>query len=333
MIRRICAPGGATAETASSAQSIEEQKLDFEKLKHSDQLKLEHAKLWAQVQESRRLRWSSPLFIALLGGIAALAGNAFVGFKNVEAEKVKSDANLVIEAIKTGGNAEKAGQNLMLIATAHLLNDPAKQTAILDALARGIAPAASGPPALSGAPWVSRVFPTSNTVEVLEPEFRQSLEAFLAALKKAGATVVINATKRPPERAYIMHYAWEIAHGTADPSSIPQIQGVNIVWAHPDGSGGVDIAKSRAAADEMVRAFQIVALPSLSNSHTKGLAVDMDISWTGSLSIVRKDGVVVKIDSQPRNGTNKELGEVGATYGVKKGRFAGDAPHWSSDGT
>ena len=56
----------------------------------------------------------------------------------------------------------------------------------------------------------------------------------------------------------------------------------------------------------------------------------MTISWSGSLSIRQQDGSSRRIDSQPRNGSNRELVAVGAGYGVFK--LASHPPHWSDDG-
>lgn len=59
----------------------------------------------------------------------------------------------------------------------------------------------------------------------------------------------------------------------------------------------------------------------------------MDISWLGELIINDKNGNTISIKSFPKDGMNKELHQVGKTYGVIK--YHGgikDKPHWSSDG-
>jgi hypothetical protein len=68
--------------------------------------------------------------------------------------------------------------------------------------------------------------------------------------------------------------------------------------------------------------------PSLTTRHRDRLAIDMDITWTGSIW-VKKDGTLVKLTYGPVN-ANKPLHEVGASYGVKK--LLDDAPHWSDNG-
>jgi hypothetical protein len=204
--------------------------------------------------------------------------------------------------------------------------------------AAGATPTLTAPPLPrepSGRMWVGR-FPTSASVADCAQPFRGNLSAFVAALGAAGASVSIAATLRPPQRAYLMHWCWSIVKQKTDPREIPPLEGVAIAWAHLDGQGGYDPIASLAAAQEMVEAYGMQALnvaPALQSNHISGTAVDMAISWSGTLSIARRDGMVVHIDSQPRTGMNPDLKVVGATYGVLK--FIGgasDMPHWSVDG-
>jgi hypothetical protein len=80
----------------------------------------------------------------------------------------------------------------------------------------------------------------------------------------------------------------------------------------------------------MVRGYDIVFQPVLASRHTQGLAIDMDITWQGSLTIADAQGGTTTISSLPRSGGNGALQAVGNSYGVKK--LATDPPHWSSDG-
>jgi hypothetical protein len=167
-------------------------------------------------------------------------------------------------------------------------------------------------------------FPTSRDIADLDPAFAGEVSAFLDALKAAGARVDISATYRPKERAYLMHWAWEISKGHVDPAKVSAMPGVAIRWDH--GS----LAKSRAAAREMAAAFGMAFTAALNSRHTEKRAIDMTISWGGTLSIKKKDGSTVAIANQPRNGGNSELVKVGAGYGVIK--LVSDPPHWSDDG-
>lgn len=184
---------------------------------------------------------------------------------------------------------------------------------------------------LSGAYWVSQ-FPTSRSIDSLATPFRGNVARFVGALQRAGASVSIAATRRPPERAYLMHYAWLIVNEGLPPEAVPPHPGVDIQWVHKDHRGKVDLAASRAAAQEMVSAYALKYEPSLTSNHIKGTAIDMTIAWLGNL-VMRdgRSGAVKTIVSSPRTGAeNHDLWAVGASYRVIK--LASDPPHWSDDG-
>jgi hypothetical protein len=176
---------------------------------------------------------------------------------------------------------------------------------------------------LSGVAWVSR-FPTSKKTSTLTGDFRSKCDAFLAVLDDARARVTINATLRPPERAYLMHWSFVINTREVDPDDVPPHTGVEIEWVHDT------VAASRAAAAVMVHAYRIAHRPSLTSLHIFGKAVDMTVRWSGTLNIKQKNGTTRAISSSPRTGLNNELWAVGSTYGVIK--LPSDPPHWSSTG-
>ncbi|MFM0125911.1 hypothetical protein P0D73_45030 [Paraburkholderia sp. RL18-101-BIB-B] len=178
---------------------------------------------------------------------------------------------------------------------------------------------------LSGPAWFAR-FPDTRSTAELERTFKTGVDAFIASLKTAGATVAISSTYRSIERAYLMHYAFSIAHDDVRPQDVPAQPGVDIQWDH-----GNDAASKRGA-QEMVDAYGIVKEPTLHSRHTERKAIDMTILWKGTLTLTDGDGKKVTINSAPRNGMNSDLRKVGRTFGVIKALFAGDPPHWSSDG-
>ncbi len=193
------------------------------------------------------------------------------------------------------------------------------------AAAHGFAAAAAGAgeEELSGSFWVSR-FPTSRAIKDLARPFATKVEEFVAAMKAGGAEVRISATYRPRERAYLMHWAWQIAKGKVAPGAVPPMPGVAIKWTHASE------AKSRTAARQMVAAYGMVHVAALNSRHTERAAIDMTITWSGPLTIARKGGGVTTITTQPRNGGNSQLVAIGAGYGVFK--LVTDPPHWSDDG-
>jgi hypothetical protein len=183
---------------------------------------------------------------------------------------------------------------------------------------------------LSGARWADR-FPTSTSTADLAQPFQGNVNTFISALRAAGTTIAINATYRPPERAYLMHYSFRIAREGLDPANVPARAGVDIRWLHTNAQGRPDLGASRQGAEAMVRGYGIVHRPVLASRHTERLAIDMDISWSRDLVITDRAGQRVTISSVPRTGAgNQDLHRVGASYGVHK--LAGDPPHWSSDG-
>jgi hypothetical protein len=182
---------------------------------------------------------------------------------------------------------------------------------------------------LSGDQWVSRFTGSARLDDLIEP-FQTNVRSFKSAIEAAGASVRISATYRPVERAYMMHWSYLIAKGAKKAKDIPALSGVNIEWDHGDEK------KSIAAAKEMTSGFEIDNLkttPALASNHTKKLAIDMTISWKGTLTIQNADDEAVVIESSPRDGMNPDLIKVGASYNViKYNRTGTDKPHWSVDG-
>jgi len=181
---------------------------------------------------------------------------------------------------------------------------------------------------LSGGQWVAR-FPNSASVDDLAEPFRSNARRFVAALRQAQAAVTIAATLRRPERAHLMHFAWAIAREGANPNTVPAKAGVDIQWVHSNGQGP-DLAASKAAAEQMVLGYGIVFKPALTSRHIEGKAIDMTVEWQGNLAITKGNGTSVTISSLPRDGANKDLHQVGISYGVIK--LVSDPPHWSFDG-
>ena len=180
---------------------------------------------------------------------------------------------------------------------------------------------------LSGAAWWHAnqpKFPNSNKLVDLVPPFRENAVRFTDALAAAGASVSIASTLRHPSRAYLMHFCWKIAKNLIAPGAVPPRAGVNIVWDHGD------LARSRKAAGEMVGLFGMKFIAALNSNHIAGEAIDMTISWNGTLNIVDATGKIHAIGA-PRNGAdNAALHRVGATYGCRK--LVNDKPHWSLRG-
>lgn len=182
---------------------------------------------------------------------------------------------------------------------------------------------------LSGKDWWHRnqgKYPNSTSIDDLDPGFRSRVEDFISSLREAGATVKVNSTRRNATRAFLMHYAWQVAYGDIAPADVPKRGGLTIEWDHGD------LEASKKGAMEMVHLFNMAHIAALSSNHIAGKAVDMDIAWDGTLVLTRPAPLLARIESAPRTGAgNRELHEIGGTtFGVKKLRS--DPPHWSYNG-
>jgi hypothetical protein len=180
--------------------------------------------------------------------------------------------------------------------------------------------------ALSGKAWWranQANYPNSAFLADLALPFRENVVRFTDALKAAGAKISVSATRRNENRAKLMNACWRIADGSLAACDVPAILGCDIRWDHGDDEA------SRRGAKEMVEMFQIAFQPSLTSLHILGRAVDMTISWEGTIQVKDAQGRLRAV-SAPRSGENKVLQTIGASYGVVK--LASDPPHWSDTG-
>lgn len=180
---------------------------------------------------------------------------------------------------------------------------------------------------LSGGDWWranQAKYPNSNAVADLAKPFGDNAAKFIKALKDAGASVTVSATRRSQTRAALMHWCWRVAKGLDTPQAVPLIPGCGIGWDHGN------LAASKAAAQEMVDLFGIAFEPALDSRHIQGRAIDMTIGWNGTLAIKDATGKVQQIGA-PRSGdANTDLHKIGAGYKLIK--LLTDPPHWSDDG-
>lgn len=185
---------------------------------------------------------------------------------------------------------------------------------------------ATSTPEPAGAPWCAR-FPTSTSIEDLAQPFRGRVEAFLFALREAGAKVTIAATYRPPQRAYLMHFCCLVEgyrdrqkiHHQIEAADVPPMAGVAIDW-----TCGGDRDAAIAAAAAMRIGYEIVYPAALISNHTRRLAIDMRIAFKGTIKVQNPVGQLVSASCQ------EDLWPIGAGFGVLK--LPTDPPHWSVDG-
>jgi hypothetical protein len=178
--------------------------------------------------------------------------------------------------------------------------------------------------------WANENAVASDKIDDLETSFRSNVKDFIAALEKAGATVTVTETKRSAKRAYLFHWSWKIAQGKCKPSEASTMDGVDIQWDHGK------LEESKKGAQEMVDGFGLAVPPAstnppaLTSNHIEGKAVDMNITWNGTIKVKDKTGADISITFMADANANTKLHTVGQTYGVKK--LTTDTPHWSFDG-
>lgn len=176
----------------------------------------------------------------------------------------------------------------------------------------------------SGPQWVER-YPGDRTTAGLVQPFRKQVQRFIGALEEAGATIRITATLRPPQRAWLMHYAWLVASGEMDAAKVPEFPGLPINWVHATPEASI------AAAKAMVARYGLVYRPAIRSLHTEGRAIDMNTVWAGRIQVRDASGSVVTLDASAGTDLNPALHAVGRGYGVLK--LVKDRPHWSATGS
>jgi hypothetical protein len=125
---------------------------------------------------------------------------------------------------------------------------------------------------------------------LVEP-FKTPAINFIEKLRSEGFLVNVTSTRRPPERAYLMHYAWRIVEENMAPQSVPTMNGVYIIWDHGD------LAKSKRAAQEMFDKYKLVAKPSLTSKHIEGKAMDITITVKVGSNLIWKNAIAIGKDN------------------------------------
>jgi hypothetical protein len=183
----------------------------------------------------------------------------------------------------------------------------------------------------------------------LSDDFKPKVTAFLKMLTDNGIKHEVTASLRPPQRSYLFHYCLEIASGREkDPKNVPKETGVDINWDHGD------LAKSKAAAEELATAFGLSAtgVAAHPSNHNKGDAIDLKFDFSKNTKDGKNalaymlDGKDVKreiqIDDEATIGKkasdktianieDRELSKAGADFGLMR-QIDNDIVHWSLTG-
>lgn len=182
----------------------------------------------------------------------------------------------------------------------------------------------------AGVIWVSR-FPGSKDILDLAPPFRGDVQNLLQRLIEGRASVDVEATWRPEERAWLMHYACWVAGFTKDgqffqmeSSEVPAHSNIDIDW-----TCGGDRSTAIEAAKQMVAAYGIVFPASLTSNHIKRLAIDWKVRIANGATIRDAQGHPFSF-SGAADQTDKRFHAIARTFGVLP--LVTDPVHFSIDG-
>ncbi len=107
-----------------------EEKLSLQELEvrlKEEELRLKKAEVRSKEREIAASKWLNPVFLGLLAAALALLGNIYVSRennKNTQAvERLHAQSTLILEAIKTNGDADAACKNLLFFAGIGLIQD------------------------------------------------------------------------------------------------------------------------------------------------------------------------------------------------------------------
>jgi hypothetical protein len=137
-----------------SASSLDERKFEEERQTKRRELDLKEREIVAREREVQskeielaRSRWLNPTVIGLFAAAVGLIGSVIVARVNnsntQEVERLRSEANVTLDAIKTGsGNTDAACKNLTFIVSLGLIRDPEGK------IAKQCENAPKGPPSL-----------------------------------------------------------------------------------------------------------------------------------------------------------------------------------------
>jgi hypothetical protein len=112
-----------------TAPSLQTSNIERERWEADFKLRLRELEL----KERDQRRWFTPLVIAIFAAAIAAMGNAAVayinGYLQRGLEDRKAEGQLILESLKTGGDAEKATKNLELLVRAGLVTQHKEQLA------------------------------------------------------------------------------------------------------------------------------------------------------------------------------------------------------------
>jgi hypothetical protein len=208
----------------ASEPSIEERRFQAETTSRNQELALREREVAVKEEDSRRSRWLSPMVIALLAAAVGLLGNVVVATLNNQAsqqlERLRSQSNLVLEAIKTG-DQPGACRNLVFFVALGLLHDQNR------AISKACSSAPQGGPALPANDTVRSMIPL--IVRVIDKSDREVNGLRVYCQPKTFSELGLNSGVIP-------------ATTLSSPSTFMLSPGIYVCWAAHDNEPSVPVS-------------------------------------------------------------------------------------------
>jgi hypothetical protein len=208
------------AETLlKSDLSLEERKFREEVAGKRRELDLKEREVAVKEKELSRSQWFSPIVLGLFAAAVGLIGNIVVARVNnqnsQELERIRSQSNLVLEAIKTG-DPNEACKNLIFFVGLGLLDDP-NQT-----IRQACSSAPKGAPSLPPLSSLQGVLPLSDV-----PVTVRTVDANGRDVQGLGIYYVLQILEDHPESVQSFISA-------SSPSKTTMMPGIYVFWAAKD---------------------------------------------------------------------------------------------------
>ena len=125
--------------------NLERQRFELEQKRLDQDKELKLKELAISTKQTIGSQWIIPVSIAIIGGVIGLITNIVASQQTLQLEREKRAGSLIVEAIRTGGDAKATAANLVFLFNADLISLQEKQVKQLKQLA-GDNPLPSSPP-------------------------------------------------------------------------------------------------------------------------------------------------------------------------------------------
>ena len=162
--------------------NLERQRLELEQKRLDQDKELRLKELAISTKQTIGSQWIIPVSIAIIGGLIGLLNNIVASQQTLQLEREKREGSLIVEAIRTGGDAKATAANLVFLSNADLIRLQGKQLVQLKQLA-GDNPLPSSPPSVSGQAQLAGDIENQGFKAILSGDLEKARKLFESAYK------------------------------------------------------------------------------------------------------------------------------------------------------